>query len=100
MNLPSISKITDNSFSVSGELNMQTVPAISTKSRQLFSGLAGTLTIDLSGVSRADSAGLALMIDWLRVARRNQFRLQFMGLPEQLLQIARVSELQQILPIK
>lgn len=99
MNTPSLKKVAQNAFSVSGELNMQTVPAISRMANGQLSGLSGEVSIDLSAVSRADSAGLALLIDWLRMAKRYRYNLAFRNLPEQLMQIAAVSELQDILPI-
>ena len=99
MNTPSLKKVAQNAFSVSGELNMQTVPAISQMANGQLSGLSGEVSIDLSAVSRADSAGLALLIDWLRIAKRHRYKLAFRNLPEQLMQIAAVSELQDILPI-
>ena len=100
MTLPNIKRLADNAFSVSGELNMQTVPALSRLANSELAGLHGKVSIDLSAVSRADSAALAMLIDWLRLARQEQFSLVFRNLPEQLQQIAAVSELQDILPIE
>lgn len=100
MSLPVMEKVAENAFSLSGELNMQTVPLIARQSTGYLQGLQGEVSIDLSAVSRADSAGLALLIDWLRIARRQQYSLHFRHLPEQLMQIARVSELHDILPIE
>ena len=99
MSLPTLTKVADNEFSVSGELNMQTVPAISRMANSQLNDISGEVSIDLSGVSRADSAGLALLIDWLRIAKRQQYAIHFRNLPEQLRQIATVSELHDILPI-
>ena len=48
-------------------------------------------TIDFSQVERTDSAGLALMCEWLRYAKRNQFELSFAALPEQLLNMAQLT---------
>ena len=98
MSMPSLKKISQNTFSVSGELNMQTVPAISRTANSQLLGLQGKVSIDLSAVSRADSAGLALLIDWLRIAKQNQYSIAFRNLPKQLQQIAAVSELEDILP--
>lgn len=42
---------------------------------------AGDCTIDLSGVSDADSATLALLFDWQRTARAAGHRLQICNLP-------------------
>lgn len=97
---PELKKAGANHFVLSGELNMMTVPDVANRAVSEFAGLSGEVSIDLSGVSRADSAGLALLVDWLRLARRAQFTIRFQHLPEQLLQIARVSELHDVLPIE
>lgn len=100
MSTPVLTKVSENQYAVSGELNMQTVPAIARTANTFFEGVSGEVSVDLSAVTRADSAGLALLVDWLRLARRHHYTLQFKNLPEQLMQIARVSELHQILPIQ
>ena len=55
------------------------------------------LTIDLAKVTRVDSAGLALMIEWLRESERKNLDMTFTNVPEQLLSIARVCGLDEIL---
>ena len=54
---------------------------------------ATSLTIDLSGVTRADSAGLAVMLEWLRQARALGRRLVFVSVPPRLDALIRVSGL-------
>ena len=87
-------------FVLKGELNMQTVPQLRQQALQMLSGLTGKVSIDLSDVTRSDSAGLALLIDWMRLAQAQQLEIQFQHLPQQMLQIARVSELEDLLPIQ
>jgi len=86
-------------YALSGELTMQTVPVVARDSQSLFNTMSGDIKINLAKVVRADSAGLALLIDWLRTAQRNKFKLEFEHLPEQLMQIAKLSELHELLPI-
>ncbi len=86
-------------FSLSGELTMQTVPAVARNSQALINTMHGDVKINLARVKRADSAGLALLIDWLRTAQQKKFKLEFEHLPEQLMQIAKLSELHELLPI-
>ena len=86
-------------FVLSGELTMQTVPTVARDSQSLLNTMSGDIKINLAKVVRADSAGLALLIDWLRTAQRNKFKLEFEHLPEQLKQIAKLSELHELLPI-
>lgn len=49
------------------------------------------ITVDLGQVTAVDSAGLALLIEWLKLARNRQFQLLFKDIPEQLLELARAN---------
>lgn len=57
----------------------------------------GELQIDCAAVSQADSAGLAVLLDWLAAARSAGRSLRFSNLPEGLLALARISEVQELL---
>jgi len=99
MSQPVLEKINDQQYALSGELTMQNVSQVSEDTKPLMTAMSGEVTINLSKIARADSAGLALLIDWLRIARQREVTLRFEQLPEQLLQIARVCELHSVLPI-
>jgi len=49
--------------------------------------------VDLSGLTRGDSAGLALLIEWLAAARANGRVIRYTGLPENFARLARVAGL-------
>ena len=53
--------------------------------------------IDLSSVTASDSAGLALLIEWLSVAKAANHPLRFENIPSQLQQLARLSEVEELL---
>ena len=53
--------------------------------------------IDLAGVTASDSAGLALLIEWLSVARGAHRGLHYENIPSQLYQLARLSEVDELL---
>ena len=78
-------------FAVSGELSFATVTALLEQSRSLFAA-AATLDIDLSGVNHADSAGLSLLLEWLRYGKRASKAVRYRGLPTQLHALATISE--------
>jgi phospholipid transport system transporter-binding protein len=46
--------------------------------------------VDLSGLTRGDSAGLSLLVEWLAVARASGGALQYTGWPENFARLARV----------
>lgn len=56
------------------------------------------LVIDLAGVARADSAGLALMLEWLRQARAAGLSLDFVNIPDGLQDLLRVVGLKPLFP--
>ena len=53
-----------------------------------------TLVIDLSSVSKSNSAGLALMIEWLAHARRLDHNVTFHHIPDGLCQLAGVCQVE------
>jgi phospholipid transport system transporter-binding protein len=81
-----------------GELDFFTVPGVLDRSRSCQPG-EGAIRVDLKGVTRADSAGLALLLEWLRKAERAGCSISFVNVPEQLMSIARVCGLEEILPL-
>jgi len=81
---------------VSGPLTFETVTGLYRTSTPWFSGRS-ELVVDLSGVTRIDSAGLALMVEWLRQARGSQCTLQFRNIPEQVLTLVRINGLQDVI---
>jgi len=57
------------------------------------------VVVDLSGVERANSAGLALLLEWLEVAHAGGLSLSYVHLPESLQRLAAVSNLDAVLPV-
>jgi phospholipid transport system transporter-binding protein len=53
--------------------------------------------VDCSGITASDSAGLAVMLDWLAFAKRDGRSLRFVNLPAGLLAIARISDVEGLL---
>lgn len=84
---------------VSGALTFATVTALLRESRGLIGAGAGPLAVDLSGVTHADSAGLALLMEWLRLARDAGRELEYRAITEQMLAIASAGGLLEILPL-
>lgn len=87
------------SFRVAGELTFDTVPEADKKGIALFDIVEGEFCIDLQDVSRTDSAGLVLLVAWIRYARKKNKTLQFLNVPAQMLALAKASSLDQILPL-
>lgn len=86
-------------FVLHGDLNMYSVPDLEGAFENLLSDDVRDLTLDLGAVSRSDSAGLALLVEWWKQARQRGIALRFSRLPDQLREIARISDLLPILPL-
>jgi phospholipid transport system transporter-binding protein len=79
-----------------GYLNMETVPAwFATGLQRLASE---DLRVDFSGVESVDSAAVGMLLGWARVAQGGAHVLRVVGLPEDLLSLARLYGVEELLP--
>jgi phospholipid transport system transporter-binding protein len=83
-------------FSLSGDMSFETANQILRSSESVFRRHA-TLEIDLSGVGKADSAGLALMLEWKAQAGQRGASIQFIEIPKSLLAVAKTSEVSDLI---
>ena len=81
---------------VRGSLHFSTVSALLSEGINAIDG-GHAAVIDLAGVTASDSSGLALLIEWLSVAKAAGKELRYENLPTQLHQLARLSEVEGLL---
>ena len=98
MNEAVIQRASDGRLLLSGELDFTTVTRVNGEALTLLED-ADSIRVDLQGIVRSDSAGLALLVEWMRAARRLGKPIQFLNIPQQMLAIARVSGLDEVLPL-
>ena len=84
-------------YRLGGTITMASVSRLRTLGLQAFARGSGAVELDLSGVARADSSSLALLIDWLAWARAAGRTMKFIGLPASLLALARLSDVEDLL---
>lgn len=82
---------------ISGRLTIETVTGIFYTALQP-AGKAG-LVVDLGKVEAVDSAAVSLLLSWLRRAQRGQVTLCFSNVPENLLSLARLYGVAELLPL-
>lgn len=104
----------ENIWNVEGELTFSTTKSLLNKSKKILSSHSGailaktettkssknTLEINLSQVTRSDSSGLALLVEWQRLAAQHKKTIIFKNLPSQLFNMAKLSKLDNILNIE
>jgi phospholipid transport system transporter-binding protein len=81
---------------VTGSLHFTTVSSLLSQGVDAING-GRAAVIDLAGVSASDSSGLALLIEWLSVAKAAGRSLRYENIPSQLQQLARLSEVEELL---
>ena len=84
-------------YRLEAPLTFATVAALRARGLVLIASAGSGLTLDLAAVPAVDSAGLALLIDWLATARARSCQLHYAEPAETLLSLARLSEVEQLL---
>ncbi len=83
-------------FALNGEMTFETAERILWESEEPFEEHT-QLEIDLSGVTASDSAGLALLLEWVTWANHTVREVRFTGLPERVMAIAKTTEVEGLL---
>jgi len=91
-----LSDLGDGCFVLRGDMSFNTVEPILRASEKLFDGLSN-IEIDLSGVEKTDSAGLALLLEWISWANYAETEIRFAGTPAKMRAIAQTTEVDNIL---
>jgi len=86
----------DGRWRLSGELDFASVTALRPRLAEALQQ-GGALDIDLAGVTRTNSAGLALLLQWQEDAARRGATLRILHPPKSLMELAELSNLEQVL---
>ena len=86
------------SFAPQGALTMFTSTAALAEGRRM--ALKGPLLVDLAAVTEADSAALALILDWVRAARGAGQTITVRNLPAGLVSLAALYGVDSLLPLE
>jgi phospholipid transport system transporter-binding protein len=88
-----IERVGPERLEVRGALSFTTAADALSEGLRLI-GSAPNCTIGLGGVAEADSAGLAVLIEWLASARARGAALHYEAFPAQILAVAHISDVQ------
>ena len=98
MSSPIAVSIENNKLILSGVLDYESVLAVDAQGREWLSTSAEQdCCLDLSLVTYSSSAGIALLLGWLRTARKHKKNLRILPLPKNLLALTKVSGLDDLL---
>ena len=82
---------------LSGPLTFESVPLLYREMEQRLTGVGPITNIDLSAVTTADSAGLALLLEWQSRQRQRGRELRMRNAPGSLLRLAELCEAEELL---
>jgi len=83
-------------FILKGDVSFATADRILKASEKVFSQHV-SLEVDMSQVGKADSAGLALMLEWKTLAVSRDAEIRYTAIPKSLIAIAATSEVSDLL---
>lgn len=84
---------------IKGDLNFASVVSLWDESLPILKDLSTqTLTFDLSQVKTCNSAGLALLIEWIKSAKQAQKAIQFLNIPGNLAAIIKLADIGHLVP--
>jgi len=89
----------DGSASVTGELTFESAAALFSQTETLFRGPKPVTLIDLAAVTTADSAGLALLLEWQAQQRSASLPLEIRNAPPGLISLARLCEADDVMSV-
>lgn len=81
---------------LNGDLNSATVTALARQGSELIRNSGGQWSVDMSAVGKASSAGVALLLEWMRVADACSVALSIEHLPDHMRPILTVSDLDEV----
>jgi phospholipid transport system transporter-binding protein len=91
-----LERVAPGRLRASGELGFATA-AQALRSGIERIGRDGEQAVDLSGVTAGDSAGVAVLVEWISAAAAAGMALRYENVPPQMLAIARISDLEDLL---
>ena len=92
----SLEDLGDGRFVLTGDMSFETAERILRESEEPFEHHT-RIEVDLSGVEKADSAGLALMLEWITWANHTVREIRFKDMPERIVAIAKTTEVDHLL---
>jgi phospholipid transport system transporter-binding protein len=97
MSGPSLIDAGGGRFALAGELGFDTVTRLLAAGTKAFAPHPA-IELDMKGVTRCDSAAVALLLEWVRLTEARGATIAFRDLPASIHAIASISQVEDLLP--
>ncbi|MBA55801.1 MAG: hypothetical protein CMK89_15200 [Pseudomonadales bacterium] len=94
----SLIRVNDSQLAISGDMLFASATRLRGEGEKLLPGMSGDITVDLSQVGRVGSVGISVLLCWLRMAQVLGKTLKFVNVPDDMLDVSRVSSLDSVIP--
>ncbi len=95
--MASLEKLNETNFVLRGDLVFETISAVYEENLSIFKDINTSINISLEGVEHVDSSGLALIVDWFRLMKKNKYHLHITNMPQQMSDLAKLSSVDELL---
>ena len=99
MNSASVGLSGQGEITVTGDLVFGSVSPLLDNGKRSIQQMTA-VTIDLAAVTHSDSAGLALLAEWVRFAIANKRHIKIVNMPPQMSAMAKATGIDKLLPIE
>lgn len=99
MNTVKMEAVSPDHYRIIGDMTFETVKQLCGEKKKLFAEPGEKVLIDLGDVARADSAGVACLLEFIRRAKSHNKEITFENIPSQLQSLIRVSGLEKLVLI-
>ncbi|WP_036535274.1 STAS domain-containing protein [Oceanobacter kriegii] len=94
--MTSLESLSAQNAALNGTLNAISVVALVDEGKQLIANAGSNWNLDMAAVEQVSSAAVALLLEWLRAAQAADVAMTVSNVPESLLPIIQVSELEPV----
>lgn len=93
---PELKDLGQGRFAIDGNMGFHEARGLLEESQRLFEDYT-EIEVDLAAATNADSAGLALLLEWINWANHSVREIRFLNIPDRIRCIARTSDVEDLL---
>lgn len=95
-----VTKTDAHTLTVAGVIDVTNAMVLKQEGEALLPSLSDNAVVDLGGVEQSGSVGVSVLLCWMRAAQSLNKSIVFKHMPGKMFDVARVSGLDEVLPLK